>query len=287
MPYENTIHESEVMAALDRAGLRYRDGGRYLTAQCPKHDERNPSCQIFKNDWYASCLAGCGRFSITSVFPELRGTQATNHYERRPKIEPQQHYKTFDLMEDHARLPLIPRNHTFKNIPLEVLDELGWRWDAAKNSYFIPYFSHARTSIPFAQWRHLSGERRFTFLAGAKPTLYGKWNIQPGNRLFIVEGASDAAALQNAWVPWVALPSASSGNIIRNFAGHVTKEMGCSLVYAGDNDVAGGALRLALDESGASYRTCQPPAKYKDWGDFQEAEGPLEILAWCNEKLFE
>lgn len=287
MPYENTIHESEVMAALDRAGLRYKESGRYIVAQCPKHQEQNPSCQIFKDDWFCNCLAGCGRFPITDPFPELRDhNYSQDQLVRRPKIEAPREYKPFDLTGDWTRLPLIPRAHTFKSIPLEVLDDLGWRWDASKNSYFIPYFNQDRSKIPFAQWRHLTGERRFTFLAGARPTLYGKWNIGVGERLFIVEGASDAAALQNALVPWVALPSASSGSILKAFAQHATT-LGCTLVYAGDNDLAGDSLRAALDASGAPYRVCQPPERYKDWGDFQVAEGPLAILAHCQDKLFE
>jgi hypothetical protein len=284
---ENEINESDVVSALDRAGLRFNDRGRYWVSQCPLHDDRNPSTQIFKDDFFVNCLAGCGRYHITKAFPELKGGTINNDrsISSRPPT-PSQTYQTFDLMETFLRLPLIPRDHRFKGIPLEVLDELGWRWDEPKRSYFIPYFNVGRSRVPFAQWRHLEGERRFTFLAGAKPTLYGKWNIDVGQRLFIVEGTSDAAVLQLCGVPWIAVPSASSGAILKAFA-QDAKRFNISLVYAGDNDQAGNALKDALDTSGAAYRVCQPPKQYKDWGEFYEVEGQLCVFYWCSDVLFE
>lgn len=280
------ITEQEVIQALEARGLRYQVRGRYIVSQCPKHDDRTPSAQIFKDDWFVSCLSGCGRFHVTDPFPELRAHNEPTLITRRPAIATVREYQEFELTEYWEGLPLIPREHTFKNIPLHVLDDLGWRWDEPKNSYFIPYFDTSHSKIPFAQWRHLSGSRRFTFLAGAKPTLYGKWNVSPGDRLFICEGASDAAVLERCGVPWIAAPSAASGTLVEAFAAHA-KLVGVSLVYAGDNDTAGEALRQALDASGAAYRICQPPKTYKDWGEFYMAKGQLAVFDWCKEKLFE
>lgn len=196
----------------------------------------------------------------------------------------QREYVKYDLMEEWEKMPFIPRNHQFKNIPLETLDELGWRWDEAKNSYFIPYFSSSKRSIPFAQWRHLSGDRRFTFLKDAKPTVYGTWNLFLAKKLFVVEGTSDAAVLDYCAVPWIALPSASSGELMKQMALYCKKN-GIELVYAGDNDDAGDKLRDALDEV-MSYRVCQPPKEFKDWGDFFVAEGMLAITNYTLPELF-
>jgi hypothetical protein len=77
-------------------------------------------------------------------------------------------------------------------------------------------------------------------------------------------------------VPWIALPSAASGELMKSMATYC-KENGIELVYAGDNDDAGNKLREALD-SVMPYRVKQPPTKYKDWGEFFEAEGNPWLL---------
>lgn len=192
-------------------------------------------------------------------------------------------YVTYDLTEDWKKLPLIPRDHSFKNIPLEVLDDLGWRMDYDRNAYFIPYFSRSKKSIPFAQWRNLAGSPRFNFLKDAKPTCYGTWNLVAPNKLFLVEGTSDCAVLQTCLVPWIGVPSASSGELLVSMATFCLRES-IQLVYAGDNDDAGDKLREALESVGP-YRVKQPPKKYKDWGDFYVSEGPDVVGAYCNEEI--
>lgn len=286
---EDQFTEQDVIRCLENAGLRFKNGHRYITTQCPLHEDRSPSAQIFKDDWFCSCLSGCGRFHITKAFPDLRQNNnavytprlskpVLRNVERRPKVT----YKTFDLMDEWKEMPLIPRDHYFKNIPLEILDELGWRWD--NGSYFIPYFSASKQSIPFAQWRHLSGERRFTFLKDAKPTCYGTWNLD-NPKLFIVEGTSDCAVMQTCSVPFIGMPSASSTSLVVSLGEYCKKE-GLELVYAGDNDSAGDKLREALDEV-IHYRVKQPRAPYKDWGEMYEAEGVESVSDYCNEELIE
>lgn len=286
--------EADVLSTLQRAGLRFKNGHRYILSQCPTHEDAHPSVQIYKDDWFVNCHAGCGRYHITKAFPELREknkqsygassrTGVNSAQEVKKSRSNMVNYKKFDLMQKWLTMPKIPRSHQFKNIPLEVLDDLGWRWDAEKNSYFIPYFSASKQSIPFAQWRHLSGERRFTFLKDARPTCYGTWNLDNA-MLFVVEGTSDAAVLEYCAVPWIALPSASSGELIKPMAKYCA-DNGIELVYAGDNDAAGDKLREALDEV-TPYRIKQPPKKYKDWGDFYEAEGFEIVQDYCNRELF-
>lgn len=193
-------------------------------------------------------------------------------------------YKQFNEFDYWQSLPEIPRNHEFKTIPLDVLDSLGWRWVEEKNSYYIPYFDRSETVVPFSQLRHLVGERRFTFLKDARPIVYGMQNLDPSNSpLFIVEGASDAAVLHYVAVPWIAMPSASSGALMQSLAKYCDQQ-GIELVYAGDNDEAGDKLREALEEV-TSYRVKQPPKKYKDWGDFLVAEGFERVHDYCAEEL--
>lgn len=284
---DDTFTEADVLRCLDQAGLKYKTGHRYILSQCPTHDDSNPSAQIYRDDWFVNCHSGCGRYHITKAFPHLRQNfsgEAKATVVRRTESRMTEHkYKTYDLMHEWEQLPKIPRDHQFKTIPLEILDDLGWRWDEYKHSYFIPYFNMSRTQIPFGQWRHLQGDRRFTFLPEAKPIAYGLWNLD-NDKLFLVEGASDAATLEYAAVPWIAMPSASSGDITKRL-GAFCKENGITIVFAGDNDSAGSKLREALDEV-CSYRVCQPPKKYKDWGDFLVAEGVEAVQNHCFKELF-
>lgn len=284
--------ENDVIACLDRAGLKWKNGDRYLLSQCPLHEDRNPSTQIFKNDWFVNCLAGCGRFHITKAFPELKPWKPgryTAKPERRAKADITD-YKDFNLYYEWLNLPFIPRDHgDFKGVPLDILDKLGWRWTDGDLGmgvgYFIPYFDQKQEDIPFAQVRHLEGDRRFTFLKDARPNIYGAWNLGKSKRLFVVEGCSDCVILSYVGVPAVGMPSASSAELIKEL-GIYANERGIRLIYAGDNDDAGNKLREALD-SVAHYRLCQPPKAYKDWGDFFVAEGYDTVSDHANGVLCE
>lgn len=282
--------ENDVLAALDNAGLKHRrGGGRYILTQCPMHEDKHESAQIYTDDWFVSCHAGCGRFHITKAFPELRGGRSANRgkYEARPikrKKDAEVKYKTFNLMEYWQSLPEIPADHYFKSVPIEDLTSLGWRWDAEHNRYFIPYFSRSKTSIPFAQWRNLQGNVRFNFWKDAKPTMYGTWNLEPGMKIFLVEGTSDGAVLEHCMIPWIATPSASQPELVKAM-GRWAAENNVQVVYAGDRDAAGDKVREALDEV-VSYRVRQPREPYKDWGDMFEAEGFKSVQNWCFAELY-
>lgn len=292
---DDTFTETDVKTELDAAGLHYQDKGRYILAQCPTHDDKHPSVQIYKDDWFVNCHANCGRYHITKAFPSLRPSNGDTHVRSSSNAKSsntrskdgqrmsERKYETFNLMEQWQDMPKIPRDHEFKGIPLDVLDSLGWRWDKKKNSYFIPYFSSTKRKIPFAQWRHLSGDRRFTFLKDAKPTVYGTWNLFDSDKLFVVEGTSDAAVLDHCGIPWIAMPSAASGELMKKTAQYCL-DKNIQLIYAGDNDEAGDKLRDALDEI-MSYRVKQPPKEYKDWGDFFEGAGIVKVVEYCNEEL--
>ncbi len=286
---DDTFTKEDVINCLRSQDLKYKVGSRYILTQCPLHEDSSPSAQVYLDDFFVKCHAGCegGRFHITKAFPELRpsrlnGQKAYVRLNKKESFMSETKYKTVDLMDKWKEMAMIPRDHYFKGIPTHELDDLGWRWDEPSQSYFIPYFSASKDSIPFGQWRHLKGDRRFTFLKDLKPTCYGTWNLKYP-KLFVVEGTSDAAVLQHCAVPWIALPSASSGGLMKALAAHC-KATGIELVYAGDNDLPGDKLRQALDEV-MPYRVCQPPYKYKDWGDFFEAEAVEGVLAHCNREL--
>ena len=286
---EDNFTENDVLACLETAGLKYKRGGRYILTQCPNpdHQDKNPSAQIYPDGW-CNCHV-CGRFHITKVFPELRQSVGARNNDRsrilRNDNTKEMKYTEYEQRDKWLAMPLIPRDHHFKGIPLEVLDGLGWRWLPLENSYYIPYFDATKHYIPFSQKRHLAGERRFSFLINAKPIAYGLWNLD-NTKLFLVEGASDSAVLEYCGVPWIAMPSASSGALAIALAGFCDKN-GIELIFSGDNDSAGLKLAEALDEAGFGYRVCQPPKEYKDWGEFFEATDAETIQDYCFNELFD
>lgn len=286
---DDTFTENDVLRCLELAGLEHKNGRRYILSSCPTHDDEHPSVQIYKDDWFVNCHSGCGRYHITKAFPELR---ANNQGQSTPVARPskaargnavsEHKYTEFDLMDTWKKMRPLPDDFTLHGIPAEVLNKMGWRLELG-GDIFIPYFSASKGSIPFAQWRHATGKRRFTMLKDAKPTCYGTWNL--GNhKLFVVEGTSDCAVLEYCSVPWIGLPSAASAELMKSMASYCQKA-GIQLVYAGDNDEAGDKLRDALDEV-TSYRIKQPPKKYKDWGEFLVGEGIEAVQAYCMEELF-
>lgn len=305
---DDNIHESEVMNELDRAGLRYKDGYHYILSQCPLHEDKNPSVQIFKQDWWVNCMAGCGRFHITKAFPGLRPhsqhASQDGKWENTPTLrmnasdglrtprkekEVKKEYKKMDLMEYWKGLKPLPPETMFKTMDATQLNYLGWRQEegglGVGTGWFIPYFDSNKATIPFAQVRHHVGDIRFHFAKDLEPRVYGTWNIDPSNSpLFIVEGTSDGMVLDYCGIPWIALPSSASGALLKKMALHC-HSIGVKLVYAGDNDEAGEKLREALDETNVPYRVKQPPTKYKDWGDYLVAEGAEAINKWVEKEL--
>jgi len=299
----DTFTENDVKSCLDQAGLRYIDKDRYILAHCPSHDDTHPSVQIYKDDWFANCHAGCGRFHITKAFPSLRNSASpiqrkdtgdggsgpsqntgTQRQRSAPKVS-EHEYKEFDQMEYWKTLPLIPRDHNFKFLPLTTLDDLGWRWLEDKQSYYIPYFNRPKTKIPFSQLRHLKGERRFTFLKDAKPTLYGTWNLMPNmGKIFLVEGTSDMAVLETCGIPCLAAPSAASGVLVGKMC-QWANQNGVQVVYAGDRDEAGDKLMAIVDENAKLWRRKQAREPYKDWGEMYEAEGYDSVVSYCMKEL--
>lgn len=281
---------NDVLRELDQANLKYKVGSKYVLTQCPFHEEAHPSAQIFLDDFFVLCHAQCGRQHITKAFPRLRPSSSgdrpqVQEIQRKEKQVTERVYKTFDQMEYWKSLPLIPRDHNFKFLPLEVLDDLGWRWIESKQSYYIPYFNRPKTKIPFSQMRHLQGERRFTFLKDAKPTLYGTWNlIENMGKIFLVEGTSDMAVLETCGIPCIAAPSAASSALVGSMVIWAHKH-GIQPVYAGDNDEAGNKLLEAVENADIPYRRKQARHPYKDWGEMYEAEGHDSVVEYCMKEL--
>lgn len=266
----------ELYDYLIRVEANPRRTSRGWSVRClhPGHQDKNNSAVVFDDSWH-HCFAGCKRFSLYG--PEYKGTQAEDTY------EPKTVRGTTDYFD--FWLSLEPLTEGIKGLPARHLNSLGWRKIednnilGTKGGIFIPYFTVDRNSIMFYQVRHLEGHRRFTFTRDITPIANGYESL-PSMAKFIpfTEGASDRAVLEYLGIPTVALPSASSGTILKGLAKYA-KEKGKILVACSDNDDAGN--RLLGNLSGVStYIDLRPPAPFKDFGEMFEQKGAREVKSY-------
>ena len=257
---------------LDRLGLDPKYRGRYWHIHCPFHEDSNKSAVCFNDGWIC-CFAGCPRRHINS----LVGAEVCSRYSQQAETETKQSAKQdwTDLW-----LSLDTLESDVKGVPASVLNKLGWRWFpggfGVPAGIFIPYFNEDRSKVEFFQVRHDDPDRRFTFAPGCTPTVYGKECIRFAKRyLCFTEGSRDSVILRMCGVPAIALPSASSGHLLRNL-GRLLLERGTVLVAVCDRDEAGQKLLDNLDVPFVDMRT--PVGK--DVGDFYAEKGLAEVAKY-------
>lgn len=264
----------ETEAELEKLGLQPVWRGRYWHIHCPFHDDRNKSAVCFPDNWIC-CFAGCPRTHLSKIIGRQLQSDYSKEIEKKPSRENQD---WTDLW-----LSLDTLQSSIKGVPSTVLNKLGWRYFpggfGVPAGTFIPYFNESREQVEFFQVRHAEGsDRRFTFAPGCTPTLYGKECIKYAERyLCFTEGSRDAVILRMCGIPAVALPSASSGHLLRNL-GHLMLERGTILVAVSDKDEAGQKLLDNLDVPFIDMRT--PVGK--DVGDFYSEKGLAEVAKYYN-----
>lgn len=266
-------HE-QIEAELERLGLDPSYRGRYWHIHCPFHEDRNKSAVCFNDGWIC-CFAGCPRRHINS----LVGAEICSRYSEQTEAEAKQSARQdwTDLW-----LSLDTLQSDVKGVPYSVLNKLGWRWFpggfGVPAGVFIPYFNEDRSTVEFFQVRHTEGERRFTFAPGCTPTIYGKECIRFAERyLCFTEGSRDAVILRMCGIPAVAIPSASSGHLLRELS-RICTERRTILVAISDRDEAGEKLLANLDVPYIDMRT--PVGK--DVGDFYAEKSLAEVAKYYN-----
>ena len=240
----------------------------------PGHQDKTNSAVVFDDSWH-HCFGGCKRFNLRGA--NYRGTPQKEVYE--PKVI----RGTVDYFD--YWLSLDPLDDGIKGLPARHLNSLGWRKLednnilGQKGGVFIPYFTKGRDGIFFYQIRHLEGDRRFSFLNGVTPTANGYESL-PAMEKFIpfTEGTSDRAVLEYLGIPTIALPSASSGALLRGLATYARKN-GMVPVACSDNDPAGDRLLDSLSGH-STYIDLRAPAPYKDYGEMFEDKGAEAVRAY-------
>lgn len=277
------MDEERVEAYLEQLDLNPSDRGHYWLIRCPRHEDRQPSAQCYKDDGFINCNAGCGRFHVNEVARErgdpLPMPSAHGHsYKPQPtqsRAKPKKEEKVVTGNFTDLWLDLDPLDSSMevKGVPAIELNKRGWRkWSGGSGvgaGIFIPYFDTTKTVVRFWQVRHLTGERRFTFAPGITPICYGLEQLPKCKRyLCFTEGSRDSVILGMVGVPAIALPSASSDKLLNGIASYCQKNQ-LTLVAVGDRDEAGEKLLEKLPIGALDFRT--PVGK--DIGEFYEQKG--------------
>lgn len=277
------MNEEKVEAYLEKLDLNPSDRGHYWLIRCPRHEDRQPSAQCYKDDGFINCNAGCGRFHINEVARERgdplpmqtkHGAHSHREAQERPsKPKKEEKVVTGNFTELWLDLEPLSANTEVKGVPAIELNKRGWRkWSGGSGvraGIFIPYFDTTKTVVRFWQVRHTEGERRFTFAPGITPICYGMEMLPKCQQyLCFTEGSRDSVILGMAGVPAIALPSASSDKLLNGIADYCLKRQ-LTLVAVGDRDEAGEKLLAKLPIGALDFRT--PIGK--DVGEFYEQEG--------------
>lgn len=245
-----------------------------FSVRCPRHDDKRNSAIIFKNDGWIHCFATCGRWN----FMGTNYAPVQENYEVKKRV--QEDTILVDYYDYWLSLEILDEG--IKGIPANTLNKLGWRKLPGQNQLhlppgiFIPAFNASRTKIPFAQVRHLEGDRRFSFPSRVKPLAFGMESVGALQKyLPFTEGNSDRAVLEAAGIQAIAIPSGSSGGILRSM-GEWAVQHNILLVAISDNDAVGDKLLRSLDGV-APYIDARVEG-YKDIGEKLEAEGLSSIV---------
>ena len=240
---------------------------RYWHIYCPSHRERNKSAVCFPDGWI-HCFAGCPSRHINS-FPGDK-IYINGEHESFNKVSNEEHsdftdfWLTMDLLDEPV-----------KGVPARVLNAAGWRkfpgCIGIPEGIFIPYFDELRERVKFYQVRHdnSSGGRRFSFVPGVRPCIYGMESYHRANKYCpFTEGSRDSIIVRMAGIPCVANPSASGGVLLRELEERCKKD-GKLLVAISDRDEAGDKL---LSNIRGPFLDMRTPVG-KDIGEFYEQEG--------------
>lgn len=238
--------DEEIYAKAYEMGLKPKRTAKGFSILCPLHEDHNHSAIVYSNDGYAQCFAGCGRWRFMDKGYESRVSSENGEGgDWEDGDQPNTDLYNFWL-------ELEPVDEDIKGIPKNHLNKLGWRKLPAGNilhlrpGIFIPAFSEDKTTIPYGQVRHLGGDRRFSFISGAKQIPYGLEVLKETQRFVaFTEGNSDRAVLELAGIHAIALPSGSSGRILRKL-GAYCNEAEKILVAVSDNDAVGDKLLESL-----------------------------------------
>ncbi len=194
-----------------------RPTGSGWSARCPAHNDRQSSLSIAEGDdgrVLLKCFAGCAAESVVDalglrladLFPGSRNSAPTT-----PGIPPQ---STATLQQSPSSGLTLQAYADSKQIPIDFLRQLGMT-DHKYNgrpAVRIPYLDVTGTETAVRFRLALTGDDRFRWKSGAKPTLYGLSRVNEARKagyVVLVEGESDCHTLWSQGIPAVGIPGAS------------------------------------------------------------------------------
>lgn len=279
------MYDEEIYEKAMAMGLQPRRTPKGYSILCPRHEDNHHSAVVYSNDGWAQCFGTCGRWNFLGHHADRR----TDEYE--VKIKEESDGGVFIDYYDYW-LTLDPLEQDIKGIPASFLNALGWRKLQYPNKLnlpagiFIPAFNAERTQINFCQVRHEEGNRRFSFPSGVQQSLFGLESLDSGlGYIAFTEGNSDRATLEYCGISAIALPSGSSGKLLKEL-GRYALDNGLLLVSVSDNDAVGDNI---LKELTGVYPFIDARVSdgFKDINDYYNAfgrEGVREKFSWLLKK---
>jgi hypothetical protein len=191
--------------------------GDSFQAQCPAHDDNEPSLSIGEGEdgrALLKCFAGCETEDVVAALGlEMRDLfEQRNGHEKELRSTPPKTTATVQpcTLENYAAV---------KGLPVEFLQKQGLRdqkyqgQPAVRISYRGVDGSEVAVRYRTALEKSEEADERFKWRTGSKARLYGLWRleaIRKANYVVLVEGESDAQTLWYHGLPALGIPGASN-----------------------------------------------------------------------------
>ncbi len=212
-------------------GCKQTSPGQFM-ARCPAHHDETPSLSVSKkgDKVLIHCHAGCSTeavldsvgmdfqdlFDGASPAARRRNTTDAGHPTSSYKEEPEEPEEPEEVHPAAEGLTLA-RFAEAKGLPTEFLAERLYLEDTTylgRPAVLIPYFSGDGSRVTATRYRiALSGDDRFRWASKSEITLYGLQflpEFPESERVYLVEGESDAMTLIYQGIPALGLPGAST-----------------------------------------------------------------------------
>lgn len=188
------------------------------SARCPAHDDGQNSLSIAEGDdgrVLLNCFAGCPAESVVQSLDLRLADLFPSSRPDAPSVRSIPPKSTATLQ--HPALPgfTLQEYADAKQLPIDFLRQLGLsdHKHNGRSAVRIPYLDSNGTETAVRFRLALTGDDRFRWKSGAKPTLYGLSrvnDVRKAGHVVFVEGESDCHTLWSQGVPALGIPGAAN-----------------------------------------------------------------------------
>lgn len=283
-----------IVSALHDLGCDPRGSGSSFTAKCPAHEDSSPSLSVKRGDdgrVLVCCHAGCRYTEVMRAVglssrdgfmstrsdgqPRRRGERSASRYHREaPLIDWTPFQDRFEAQASDSRVSQLAAVLGVSSASLRSLrvgyatqadidNHLGLGYPVAQSDSWTFPMRDAAGRIIGINTRPVGEGSKRTMRGGKLGLFFPDDILDRQGVIWLVEGASDAAAALTAGYPAVGRPSAKAGKTVVSMIADLLK--GREVVAVGENDRKKngkwpgreGAVALARD-LGRAWK-CEPP----------------------------